>query len=189
MGAAMARHPILSDEEILARARSVFVEQGYSARTKQISAAVGLTWGAIALRFGDKRELFTQAMTTPVHLPGEPACTLVGAADLPSLVQWLRSHLWERWPLRLQMRLQMRLAETSDHADGEQEALLRRLAAALAVHARHGSIRSDMGAEVLARIVLALVTGDVAQRFVTRERALPQDREFVDQVVRLLDLH
>jgi AcrR family transcriptional regulator len=61
----MARRPFLSDEEILTRARSVFVERGYAASTRQIVAAVGLTWGAIAVRFGSNRGLFTHAMAGP----------------------------------------------------------------------------------------------------------------------------
>jgi len=163
----LARPRILSDEEILARARSVFVERGYAARTKQISAAVGLTWGAIALRFGSKRALFAQAMAGPVRGPAELACEQEGRADLPGLLERLRTHLWQRWPLRLQVRL----AATAAGPDDEPEGLVHRLAAAL---------------EALARVVLALLTGDVAQRFVARERTLTADPAFIDGVVRLL---
>jgi AcrR family transcriptional regulator len=62
---AMTRRPTLTDDEILRRARAVFVERGYGARTRQIAAAVGLTWGAIVLRFRDKRQLFLQATARP----------------------------------------------------------------------------------------------------------------------------
>ena len=63
----MNRRSGLTNDQIVARARAVFVERGYAARTQQIAAAVGLTWGAIALRFGTKQALFTQAM------PADPA--------------------------------------------------------------------------------------------------------------------
>jgi AcrR family transcriptional regulator len=178
----LARPRILSDEEILARARSVFVERGYAARTKQISAAVGLTWGAIALRFGSKRALFAQAMAGPVRGPAELACEQEGRADLPGLLERLRTHLWQRWPLRLQVRL----AATAAGPDDEPEGLVHRLAAALEALARKGLIRCDVSAEALARVVLALLTGDVAQRFVARERTLTADPAFIDGVVRLL---
>ena len=166
----------------MARARPVFVERGYAARTRQIAAAVGLTWGAIALRFGSKRALFTQAMAAPVHGPDAPACGQGGRADLHGLVERLRTHVWERWPLRLQFRL----AATADGTDDEPDRLVKRLAAGLEPHVRHGAIRSDMSPEALARVVLALLTGDVAQRFMARERTLTADPAFVDGVVRLL---
>jgi hypothetical protein len=145
----MARRPVLSDQEILARARSVFGEPGYAARTKQIAAAAGLTWGAIPLRFGSTRAQFAQAMAGPVRWPAEPACEQEGRADLSGLLERLRTHLWQPWSLRLQYRL----------------------AAALEAHAR---------------VVLALLTGDVAQRFEARERTLTADPAFIDGVVRLL---
>ena len=43
-----------------------------------------------------------------------------------------------------------------------------------------------MSAEALAQVVLALLTGDVAQRFIAREATLTADPAFVDGVVRLL---
>jgi AcrR family transcriptional regulator len=176
----MARRPFLSDEEILSRARRVFVERGYAASTRQIVAAVGLTWGAIALRFGSKRGLFTQAMAGPL----EPAAwEHEGQADLPGLLERLRSHLWEQWPLRLQYRL---AATAAGRPGDEPDGLAARLAAALHAHARHGSLRSDMSVEALARVVLALLTGDVAQRFVERERTLKADPAFIGGVIRLL---
>ena len=180
----MARRPLLTDDEIVARARSVFVERGYAARTKQVAAAVGLTWGAIALRFGSKQALFTRAMAARMREHDAPACEQEGGADLTSLLDRLRTHLWERWPLRLQYRL----APTTTGTDAEAEGLVRSLAAALEAHACHGSIRSDMSPVALARTVLALLTGDVAQRFVARERALTAEPAFIDGVVRLLSL-
>lgn len=178
----MARRPILTDHEILTRARSVFVERGYAVRTRQIAAAVGLTWGAIAPRFGGKRALFTQAMAGAVSGTAAPAFEPAGRAALPGLLERLRTHLWEQWPLRLQVRL----AATAAGTDDEPQRLVQRLAAALEVHARNGSIRSDMSAEVLARVVLALLTGDVAQRYVAHERTPAADPAFIDAVCRVL---
>ena len=68
----------------------------------------------------------------------------------------------------------------------EPDALAPRLAAALEAHVRRGSVRSDISPSALAQMVLALVTGDVAQRFVARERTLTQDPAFIDAMVRLL---
>lgn len=178
----MARRPVLTDEQILDRARPVFVESGFGARTKQIAAAVGLTWGAIALRFDDKRSLFARAMTGPVFSPAELACEPAGGAELRRLLERLRSHLWERWPRRLQVRLAMQTADP----DGEPDSLLDALAVALEAQTCWGAVRSDISARTLAQLVLALLVGDVAQRFAAREPALPHDPAFIDRVVVLI---
>jgi AcrR family transcriptional regulator len=179
---AMARPPTLSDEEIVARARAIFVERGFGARTKQIAAAVGLTWGAIALRFGSKRSLFTRAMAGPVQLSDQADCEQKGWADLTGLLERLRDHLGECWPLRLQVRLAAPAANPCE----EPDATVQKLAALLEAHARRGAVRSDINSRVLAQIVLALVTGDVAQRFVAREQTLTQSPAFIHAMVRLL---
>lgn len=172
---------MLSDEEILARSRWLFVERGYAARTQQIAAAVGLTWGAIALRFGNKRNLFALAMAGPAV----PSCKQEDMADLPSLLAHLSTHLWVRWPSRLQVRL----AALESGPDSEADDLVVGLATVLERHARHGTIRRDLSAVSLARVVLALMTGDVAQRFVAKGRTLKADPAFIDSVVRLLSAH
>jgi AcrR family transcriptional regulator len=178
---AMSRHPKLANDEILRRARSVFVERGYGARTRQISAAVGLTWGAIALRFVDKPSLFRQAMTGLMPVPAALECER-SDADLPGLLERVRCHLWERWPLRLQYRLAPSTAGQDEGPDGLQDWL----AGALEAQARRGVVRSDMSAKALAQVVLALLTGDVAQGFVARERTLPSDPAFIGRLVCLL---
>jgi AcrR family transcriptional regulator len=178
----MSRTSTLSDEEIVARARAVFVEHGYAARTRQIAAAVGLTWGAIALRFQTKQALFQAAMTGPALQPDNTGCEQAANAKLPDLLQRLRTHLRERWPLRLQCRL----ASPAAGIEEDEEGLLPMLAALFETHARRGSIRSDMSPTALARVVLALMTGDVVQCFVARRPSGATDRTFVDEVVRLL---
>lgn len=177
----MARRPLLTDEEILARARPVFVEHGYAARTRQVARAVGLTWGAIALRFGSKQALFNRAMAAP----DAAACDAVPqeeGADLPCLLYRLRTHLWERWPQCLQLRLSSPGAAPVQ----ERDLLLQRLAVVFAAQARCGAVRDDIGAEALAGAVLSLLTGDVAQRFVAGEHAPAPAPGFIEGVVRLL---
>jgi AcrR family transcriptional regulator len=175
---AVPRRISLTDEEILARARSVFVDRGYAARTWQVAAAVGLTWGAISLRFGNKASLFAHAMAGP----DEPAPPLGAAADLPNLLERLRTYLWQRWPRCLQLRLAARTAGPADEVDG----LVRWLAPAMGAHAQRGSIRSDIEPEALARVVVALLIGDAARGFVAGERVPKPDRALSDSVLRLL---
>lgn len=178
----MSRSPVLTDEQILDRARSVFVESGFGARTKQTAAAVGLTWGAIVLRIDDKRSLFAREMTGPVLSPGELACELAGSPELRHLLERLRSHLWERWPWRLQVRLAMKTASPDD----EPASLLDTLAVVVEAHTRPGAVRNDISARTLAQLVLALLVRDVAQRFAAREPTSPHDPAFIDCVAVLI---
>ena len=180
----MARPPMLCDDEILARARSVFLERGYAARTRQIASAVGLTWAAIANRFGDKHALFLGAVAGPQQ-GEEPLAERAGSTDLPSLLERVRADLWTRWPLRLHHRL----ATVASGLDDEADALVRKLAADFEVRAQQGALRTDMGPETLARAAIAMLTGDVAQRFVARERTLAADPAFIAAVVRLVSPH
>src|SRR4030095_10481501 len=100
----MGRHRILSDEEILRRARAVFVERGYAARTRDIAAAIGMSWPALVLRFGGKWELFRRAMVEPIRTPSTlPA--VAQEAELRQLLERLQALLREQWPMRLQYRL------------------------------------------------------------------------------------
>jgi len=176
------RRPVFTDQEILDRSRSVFLERGYTARTRQLASAVGLTWGAIALRFGNKRSLFLRAMAGPERGTDEPGCGQGVRTDLEGLLAGVRLDLWERWPLRLHHRL----ATMTAGRDEELDSLVQGLASSLHRHARDGTLRSDLGVEMLARLAIALLTGDMAQRFVARERNFAVDPVLIRGVVRLL---
>jgi AcrR family transcriptional regulator len=178
----MARRLTLSEDEVLRRARRVFVEQGYAAGTREIAAAVGLTWGALVLRFGEKRKLFRRAMLDP--LPGAGAAGWNGAvADLAVLLEQTRVELWEQWPRRLQYRL----AERTAVPDEDWLALAERLALTLQAQASRGAVRFDIGSHELAQLVLDLLVGDVARRFVRAEPELRADPALIERVLRLLE--
>lgn len=178
----MARRSQLTDDEIVARARPVFVERGEGARTRQIAAAVGLTWGAITRRFGSKRALMERALAPPEHGLGCSDIARPGPADLHGLLQRLHAYLGELWPRRLQNRP----AAAAAGAGQEPEPLLQQLAALLAEQARRRVIRSDLSPDLLARLLLALATGDVVRRFAARQTPSAADPAFSDGVVRLL---
>jgi len=176
----MARHRILSDEEILRRARPVFVERGYAVRTREVAAAVGLSWPALVLRFGGKQALFERAICDPVRKPLE-AGSMPEGTDLREMLERLRSQLSEQWPMQLQYRLAMGSAE--GHLS---DALTDWLSSTLATQAGRGAVRSDLPAGALAQMVGALLVGDVAQRFVRGERASAGDSAFIDRLMQLL---
>jgi AcrR family transcriptional regulator len=181
----MGRPLVVSDEEVLARARAVFLEHGYAATTLRVASAVGISWGAIARRFVSKRALFTRALKSPAGAADEAAFRQDGAEDLPTLLERLTAELWERWPRHLQYRL----ATPCEETDSESAVFLGQLTAAIGAQARIGRIRADLAEHELARIVFTLLTGDVAQRFMAREQTLSVDRGFIEGVVSLLSAH
>lgn len=61
----MARTKRLSDEALLAIAREVFLEAGFTASTKTIARRAGVSEGVLFQRFSTKAELFFSAMIPP----------------------------------------------------------------------------------------------------------------------------
>jgi len=176
----MARHRVLSDEEILRRARPVFVERGYAVRTRELAAAVGLSWPALVLRFGGKQALFTRAIFDPVRRPFE-ADPVAAGTDLREMLERRRSELSEQWPMQLQCRL-----ATGRPERPACDTLTDRLCTALATQADRGAVRSDLPAIALARMVVALLVGDVAQRFVGGQEIPARDPTFIDRLMQLV---
>lgn len=180
----MARPKTLTDQDILRRARPVFLNRGLDARTRDVAAAVGMTWAAIALRFGSKRGLFEQAMEHRSEWFEKPPSDFADDADLRALLQWLRSQLTLRWPMYLQLNLSSSVSlDDSERSDG----LARWLAAKLRRHADRGEIRADLLPQKMATLLLAALTGDAAERFVRRQRGDPPDDALVETMLHLLD--
>ena len=178
----MGRPKTLTDEDILRRARPVFLMRGLGARTRDVAAAVGLTWGAIALRFGSKRALFEQAMEHRQCFE-EPPMDLADVADVRALLRRLRSQLALRWPMYLQLSLSSNTARRgNDRSDG----LVRWLASTLRRHADRGEVRADLPPQKLAALLLAAMIGDAAERFVRRQRCDPPDEALVETMLHLL---
>ena len=61
----MARTKTISDSDVLEVARSVFVEVGFAASSKEIARRAGVSEGVLFQRFSTKEELFFAAMTPP----------------------------------------------------------------------------------------------------------------------------
>ena len=61
----MPRKKTISDDELLAVARSVFVEHGFGASTKEIARRAGVSEGVLFQRFPTKAELFFASMVPP----------------------------------------------------------------------------------------------------------------------------
>ncbi len=65
----MARPPTITNEQIIAAAREVFLEKGISATTAEVAKRAGIAEGSIFKRFESKAELFWAAMRVKL---GEP---------------------------------------------------------------------------------------------------------------------
>ncbi|NEP57330.1 MAG: TetR/AcrR family transcriptional regulator [Symploca sp. SIO2G7] len=61
----MPRNKTITDEEILAVARSLFLREGVKASTKTLAKAVGISEAVIFQRFSTKENLFFAAMVPP----------------------------------------------------------------------------------------------------------------------------
>src|SRR5690348_9710630 len=61
----MGRKKAVSDEDLLAAARAVFVAEGFGASTKEIARRAGVSEGVLYQRFRTKDELFFAAMIPP----------------------------------------------------------------------------------------------------------------------------
>ena len=67
----MARPRTVSDEDVLAAARKVFLARGPGAPVSDIAARVGLSQPALFRRFGDKNEILRRALEPQVIEPRE----------------------------------------------------------------------------------------------------------------------
>jgi AcrR family transcriptional regulator len=76
----VARPTVISDEQILAAARTVFLERGFGATTAEVARRAGVAEGSIFKRFSTKAELFKAAMQVELDDP-DFLRTLVAAAD------------------------------------------------------------------------------------------------------------
>ncbi len=78
----MARQRTIRDEDILAAARALFLEQGYGVTTAAIARAAGVSEGTLFKRFPTKAALFRRAMGLPPVTLDRRAARLVGTASV-----------------------------------------------------------------------------------------------------------
>jgi AcrR family transcriptional regulator len=65
----MARHKLISDEDLLKIAREVFIEHGSKVSAQVIADKVGISQAALFKRFGTKEEMIIKAMAPDEILP------------------------------------------------------------------------------------------------------------------------
>jgi AcrR family transcriptional regulator len=61
----MGRHKLVEDDQLLARARDVFLREGIGVGSRKLAQAIGVSSSVLFQRFGSMEELFFAAMTPP----------------------------------------------------------------------------------------------------------------------------
>lgn len=77
----MGRPKLVTDDKLLAAARSVFTRDGAAGSTREIADRAGISEAALFKRLGTKAGLFLAAMKPPEMLPGAIVAEAESAAD------------------------------------------------------------------------------------------------------------
>lgn len=133
----MTRPKTITDEEILAVAREVFLTKGHAAATREIAVAAGISEGVLYQRFGSKNELFFASMSPSApdveKLLGPEPPQGEALAFVKGVLLRLSAHFAEVIPLALHVMTHPSFDPTSlgkaiATATRLQEGLARRLA-------------------------------------------------------------
>jgi AcrR family transcriptional regulator len=141
-------------DDVLVAARALFSTTGWERTSiRAIARRADVDPGVVLHYFGDKQQLFTEAMTLPMR-PGQAAAEIVpgprSAIGRRLIEFFLR--IWEDPAQRDQMMGMLRGATTSPHvADMLREALTERVLAPIAEHldAPDGELRMDLCSSAL----------------------------------------
>jgi AcrR family transcriptional regulator len=151
----MARTKTISDTELLATAREVFVERGFGASTREIARRAGISEGVLFQRYATKRELFFAAMVLPAPDPMarlKPAA-VHGFEQLVGLAEGITDYFRQTVPVLLPLMSHpgFRFEEFARrHPNSPLDELRRRLVGFFAEERRSGRISEvDPGAAAL----------------------------------------
>ena len=145
----MGRRKQVSDEIVLEIAKTVFVEQGYGASTREIAQRAGISEAVLFQRFKTKIGLFFAAMVPPppdLSLVADPRQDLAVTEDLASLAMMILRYFRGAMPVLLQLTTHpsFRMADLTDrqnriplHTLGEA------ITACLQRHSARGAITSS----------------------------------------------
>ncbi|MFN7040160.1 MAG: TetR/AcrR family transcriptional regulator [Acidovorax temperans] len=153
------------------------------ARTRDIAAAVGLTWGAFSLRLGSKRALFEQAMRSGITPAEDAHSDGSDAADLTALLRQLAWCWSQQWPAHLQWHI---ASTTTQQRTGPADELQQSLTLVLKRHAERGEVRRDLPAYGLAALVLSVLIGHAAAHFMRGHQNTPPPHALVQTVLHLI---
>jgi AcrR family transcriptional regulator len=157
----MGRRKTLSDADLLAMARQVFVEKGFGASTREIARRAGVSEGVLFQRYATKSELFFAAMILPAaDLTGLLRThRLTGPRDLERIAMAMVGYFRSTMPvlLSLMSRPGFRFEEFARrHPDSPLDAMRRGLVMFLDEQRQAGRIAAvDPGGAALTIFALA----------------------------------
>jgi len=158
----MVRPTTIRDDDIIAAARSVFLERGAAATTAEVASRAGVSEGSIFKRFKSKAKLFMAAMQT-----GDPPFVVslearVGKGTVPEQLEQLTRDMYAFLRIALPIILMAQSVGLSASELGKPNTppvrVIKRVAAYIEAETRLGRIRRT-DPEVVAR----LLTGAVFQ--------------------------
>lgn len=154
----MGRYKTISDDEVLAFARSRFRERGYTVSTREIAKAAGISETVLYQRFGSKDALFFAAMVPtapdlqqlfgPPHLPDD------AHAYVRSVVERMAGYFAEIVPMGIQIMTHPSL----DRTTAAQPSASARLAEELAIRLRRFEQRKKIAPTTSVRDAASVLT-------------------------------
>ena len=159
----MGRRKIIEDDELLAKAREVFVKRGIQAGSRAIAKEVGVSSSVLFQRFGSMEELFFAAMSPPApDLPAllnEPERAQGGSSYLEQIAVGLLSYFRQLVPILTPVAMHPSFsypAFTKRHPDYPLDNVVAGLMAVLENKRGLGELRcADVGPVVLNLVAVA----------------------------------
>ncbi len=158
----MGRHKIIEDDQLLAKAREIFVREGIGVGSRKIADEIGISNSVLFQRFGSKEELFFAAMTPPApDLTAllQPKRRGHASAHLEQIALGLLEYFRKLVPVLAPLTTHPSFsypAFTKRHPDSPLEKLVVGLMAALEEKRRKGEIDCpDVGPAVLNLVAVA----------------------------------
>jgi AcrR family transcriptional regulator len=156
----MGRHKTISDADVLAVARRVFREHGYTVSTRAVAKAAGISETILYQRFGSKNALFFAAMVPTAPdlrvLFGPPDLPANALAYLRAVVERIAQYFAEIVPLGIQMMTHPALDRTA--AAPAQPSPSARLAEELAIRLRRFEQRKQIAPRAAVQAAARLFT-------------------------------
>ncbi|HLP91869.1 MAG TPA: helix-turn-helix domain-containing protein [Nostocaceae cyanobacterium] len=185
----MARIAKITNEQILEAARSVFLEQGFTASTLEIAQRAGISEASIFKRFSTKEELFFTALGIPdTPLWVQKMAALVGQGDIKGNLVYICQQILDfyREVIPRLMMLRSRgtaIPEICDQLDSKQIRDVNRLTTFLEQEIQQGRLKGD------GKTIAVVLLGSL-MKYVLLEQTHPSDSEsdtlFVQQLIELI---